>query len=321
MAYDLTTLNRLSIPGVNRPLGIGDLVPYLGTQNANGGAASDIGTARPGVVGSFGPSGSIYGNNSALANLSALTPILNALYQANQQAAIPSGQGNAQAQPQAQAASGPASSVFGVAPIAGSNSLLTPSGSPAAAPSPLAPPTGGASTGDTSASAPGTADAGAPGAPGEADAGPGINAADAAASGGLTGVGDVSSGDAGAGGAAGDGGAGGTVLVTYALKHNPLNARRAMAYWTRVRRMFLKRADGKARYQHYLRMGARLIEQIEALPADERDRIRYELHAALVAPIRRAARPEDVERSVSFLAELCTALVYTLGLDVERIAA
>src|SRR5260370_25259216 len=123
-ANQLSSLQRLSAPGYNRAIGSGDTVPYTGATNQGGqqtagdavpatpGPSGQFGSATPGAAGAFDP-------NSFLNNLSAYMPMISQLLQASQPA-VPSGQGNAQATPGAQAVNGISSADLGAMPIAGS---------------------------------------------------------------------------------------------------------------------------------------------------------------------------------------------------------
>jgi hypothetical protein len=132
MNWDPSTLARLSAPGFNRPIGSGDVVPYLptspvGQSGQSSGQSQDVEQALPGPSGNFSNGVQGAGNtlggagnsNSMLNNLSALMPLLTAMWQGNQAAAIPSGQAQAQAQPAAQATPGLSSAQLGAMPPAG----------------------------------------------------------------------------------------------------------------------------------------------------------------------------------------------------------
>jgi hypothetical protein len=135
-----TVLQQLSRPGVERPLGAGDVVPYQRTTTpgqtiGDQQTASDAVAATPGPSGTFGPAATpaaSFDPNSFLTNLSSFMPLLNQLINQQNAAAVPSGQGNAQAQPAAQAVSGPSSADLGA---------MQPAGSPA--PAGIAPSTAG----------------------------------------------------------------------------------------------------------------------------------------------------------------------------------
>src|SRR5260370_39623006 len=118
----LTSLQRLSAPGYNRAIGSGDTVPYAGATSPAQQTAGDAVPATPGPSGQFGPAaapGASFDPNSFLNNLSAFMPMISQLLQASQPA-VPSGQGNAQAQPAAQAVNGISSADLGAMPVAGS---------------------------------------------------------------------------------------------------------------------------------------------------------------------------------------------------------
>src|SRR5229473_8024137 len=119
----LTSLQRLSAPGYNRAIGSGDTVPYTGATSPAQQTAGDASVATPGPSGTFGAAtpgaAGAFDPNSFLNNLSAYMPMISQLLQASQPA-VPSGQGNAQAQPAAQAASGISSADLGAMPVAGS---------------------------------------------------------------------------------------------------------------------------------------------------------------------------------------------------------
>jgi hypothetical protein len=131
-----SVLNQLSAPGLNRPVGAGDVNPFqsttlpgqttgdqqtvAGASAATPGPSGTFGPATPGASGAFDPS-------SFLANLSSFMPMLNQLINQHAQAAVPSGQGNAQAQPAAQATTGPSSADLGA---------MQPAGAPASGPPP-----------------------------------------------------------------------------------------------------------------------------------------------------------------------------------------
>src|SRR5216683_4631203 len=126
-ANQLSSLLRLSAPGLNRAIGSGDVVPYTGATNQGGQqTAGDAVPATPGPSGQFGtPAATPGGSGSFLNNLSALTPLLNQLLAQQNAAAIPSGQGNAQAQaPSAAQATATPESVLGA---------IAPAGAPAPA--------------------------------------------------------------------------------------------------------------------------------------------------------------------------------------------
>src|SRR5712671_1747157 len=101
-AHQISSLLRLSAPGFNRAIGSGDVVPYTGATSQGQQTAGDAVPATPGPSGQFGaPAATPGGSGSFLNNLSALTPLLNQLLAAQNAAAAPSGQANAQAQPAA----------------------------------------------------------------------------------------------------------------------------------------------------------------------------------------------------------------------------
>lgn len=135
----LTSLLRISAPGFNRPIGMGDVVPYLQTGRGPGAvgdtfSGQDVTAATPGPSGSFGPPpapAAASAPGSLLNNLSALTPLINQLVASSQP--VVSGQGNAQAQPAAQAVAGPSSADIGA---------MAPAGAPAAPAGPPAAPAG-----------------------------------------------------------------------------------------------------------------------------------------------------------------------------------
>lgn len=207
----MSLLAQLSAPGFNRAIGSGDVVPYMGQSGQTGGAVGGATTATPGA--SFDPTAgqatSPAGGGSFLNNLSALTPLLNEIFQQQQAAAIPSGQGNAQANPLQGAAAGPgsqdiaqqiAASAGGV-PIAGGGGVAgigappASSASPAGGGGPVVAPLaqgGEGAVGDASGPGPGAA-------PG--DSGPGPGPGDA-------------SGPSGDGGGGAGGGGGATVICT-----------------------------------------------------------------------------------------------------------
>jgi hypothetical protein len=266
-----------------------------------------------------GPTGSIgAGGGSALNNLSALTPMLNALMQAQQDSQIQSGQGNMQAQPAAQAIPGASSGSMQIASAGGVPGIAPVAGGGLA--------TGGADVAGGPGGAPGAAsDAGTAGVAGIAsDTSPG-DTSTAGDTGTAGPTGDVATGlaagettgDTGTSGGAGDGGAGGggTILVTYALRHIPDNARRAMAFWTRLRRMVLETDGGPTTYVLYQKYGAKIIAAIEALPDALRDRYRRQIHTILVAPCYSAAHRGDVERSIRHLTLTVAGLLYSLGME------
>jgi hypothetical protein len=130
-------------------------------------------------------------------------------------------------------------------------------------------------------------------------------------------------GDSGDGGAGGGGGGGGgaSILVTYTLGHLPTGRRRAVAFWTRVRRETLSQPNGLSAYAYYQRTGARIIKAIDALPASERSALRAALHRALVAPFQRRARTSDVAPAVQHLFNVCRSLDAMLGANVLAEAA
>jgi hypothetical protein len=318
-----STLAQLSAPGFNRAIGSGDVVPYLGATppaQTVGGA----GAATPGT--SFDPNattsaGAPTGGSSFLNNLSALTPILNRIIAAQQAAAMQSGQGNAQAQgiPGAVPGTGSAdmTAAIGALPVAGAapaSGIAPPpggaEGGPGAAPGAAPGDSSGGSPGDAGSGAaggvgPGT---GAPGAPGDSGGAPG------AAPGGGEGGPAGAPGDGGGGGA---GGGGSTILVSYTLRHLPTNARRAMAYWTRIRLMFLEMPGGRGVYDYYQKNGARIIAELEKLDGAAREAVLAQMHKHLVAPFTKRARPGDVDGAVRHLRLVVAALIHTLKMDVE----
>lgn len=146
--WDPSTLAQLSAPGFNRPLGSGDVVPYWGAGPSP--MSSDTAPAAPGP--SYNPNPDIPTDQvttpgspgfSTLNNLSWLQPFLDAWMQQQQAASIPSGQGNAEAQPLADANPGPSSEDLGVLIGAGDSQSDVPGIAPGVvAPSPAndAPP-------------------------------------------------------------------------------------------------------------------------------------------------------------------------------------
>jgi hypothetical protein len=181
MIWDPSTLARLSAPGFTRALGTGDVVPYWPPQSTGG--VSGAGEAAPGP--SFDPNAALAATgptgfsipNSPINFLSMLTPLINQAIAAQQAASIPSGQGNAQAQPPAQAVPGTSSTDLssqisaGGVPIAGSGavpgSASQPAGMDTGAGAPntgMSMPSGGVGSSDSS---------GGGGAPGEDGSGPG----------------------------------------------------------------------------------------------------------------------------------------------------
>ncbi len=195
----LSTL--LSIAGVNRRVGSGDVVRYQAqTDSPN---ARDTQAATPGVS----SPGTAFDPNSALANLSALTPAYNAALAASQAAGIPSGTATATAQPFPSAAPGPGSNdvatqaQIGAAPVAGTPGvgLALPTAPATSAPAPVMVPV----------VSPGGGDAGVAGDAGGGPAGPGGTGGLGEGGTGVGGIGGTAAGGEGGPGTSGEGGTGG----------------------------------------------------------------------------------------------------------------
>lgn len=350
MIWDPSTLAKLSAPGFNRPIGAGDVVPYWGNMPDMGGVSGSSEAQQgprfdPNDIAGTGPTGPPAAPTSILNNLSTLTPIVNQLVQQQQQGAEKSGQAPATAQPLPAAVSGwyrapeqAPDHIFWGSPgqpggwqeapgSKGDQMVLwgnqpSPAGTTAAGSQTIAS-TSSAPSGGSADSAPGAAPAGDAGA---ASAG----AASSAGSAGPTGPGSSSAGVAGAadnggvagpagdaGGGGGGAGDGGSVLVTYTLRHLPENGRRALAFWTRIRRSYLQTQGGQSVYDYYQRTGRRLIAAIEKLSDLEKQIIRQELHTILVAPFTRRATPADLARAPQHLLLVCAGLHRRLNIPVE----
>lgn len=303
----LLSLANISAPGLNRPLGAGDVVPYFGSTPGSPQLAADTQVANPGVFNQIGGGGGVLPAGAFSAIQSALLNLSNAGLPTGKATALPSTAaatpgltsaqiGNALQAVNAPAAGGPTPT--NVQPTAGGTGAAA-GGAAGGSPGGVGAP----ASGDTGAAASTGAAAPSGDAAGVASAGP----AGAAAGEPGTGAGEA----AGPGGGGGDGGAGtGSVCVTYVLKHMALPHRQAVrvnAYWLRIQRLMLEQPETTVLFRRYQALARRLTAWLDSHPMERHEALVFLYHQVVVGHERRATAA-DLVPAIERISTACAAL-------------